>query len=529
VQLCRHDHGCLLHPPQRNHGRATDEMRLNDLALGCRSRASLWACVLACLLFGCLALPIWLNEHVPLVDYPTHLARAEILFLYDRVASFRETYVIDSRLLPNLAMDLVAPMLRHFFSLEVSGKVFLTAVMALYCAGTVALSQALQARIALRAFLLWPMFYNSALLWGFVNYVAGVCIFVAWCPLLLRASADARKQWQTLRYLLLVAGAFACYVAHLTAFIMCCIAWAMLVVREIVVEKRVSRRLLLCGLALVLPVVHYLSLLAGGHFVAGPQISALRYDWLRKVVQLGAFSRGYDWREDLLPTALLLGIGVYCLARGWAVLLVSRAGWIAAGLFAAFLLLPRDANVSTASAFDVRFVWPAVVFLVFALPSQGWTAREKLTIACLASSAWAIRLGYLQSNWRELSNDAARLLTVLDKAPAGSRVYPLCALYAASDAAKKSAALCHVVSYGIARRHFIDLSFFSFAGAQPVLFRSTSRYSGTGRIEEISPDDYVWSSNTRLDATKYLSAHAERIGAACGYVLWRMRATTDHP
>lgn len=493
-------------------------------ASGYRPLPKVPACVLACLLFGCLALPIWLNAHVPLVDYPTHLARAEILSLYDRVPSFRETYVIDPRLLPNLAMDLVAPLLRRFFSLEVSGKIFLTAVMALYCAGTIALSKALQARIAWRAFLLWPMFYNSALLWGFVNYVASVCIFVAWCPLLLRTSADARKPWQTLRYLLLVIGAFACYVAHLTAFIMCCIAWAMLAVREMVVEKRIPRQLWLCGLALLLPVGHYAKLLTSGHFVAGPQITALKYDWLRKVVQLGVFSRGYDWHEDLLPTVLLLGLGVYCLARGWRRLLESRAGWIAAGLFAAFLLLPRDANVSTASAFDVRFVWPAVVFLVFALPSHAWTARERLTIACLASSAWAIRLGYLQSNWRELSNDSSRLLTVLDEVPEGSRVYPLCANYAASDAGKKSAALCHVVSYGIARRHFIDLSFFSFVGAQPVLFRSTTRYSGTGRIEEIRSDDYVWSSNTRADATEYLSAHAQRMGEAGGYVLWRMRA-----
>jgi hypothetical protein len=477
------------------------------------------------LLFCCLASPIWLNAHVPLVDYPAHLARSEILFLYDRVPSFHDTYVIDSRLLPNLAMDLVTPLLRNFFPLEVSGKVFLTAIMALYCAGTLALSKVLFGRVALRTFLLWPMFYNSALLWGFINYVAGVCIFVAWTALLLRTSEssakDARPEWQTLRYFLLIVGAFACYVAHLSAFIMCGIAWTLLVVRELVLEKRVSRQLLLCGLALPLPVIHYASLLLSSHYGAGPQIAGLRFDWLRKLVQLGSFSRGYDWREDLLPTALLLGVGLYCLARSWRELLVSRAAWIAAGLFAAFLLLPRDVNVSTASGFDVRFFWPAVAFLVMALPAYVWSSRERLALACLVVSAWAIRLGYLESNWRELSDESSRLLAVLDKVPVGSPVYPLCGAFAASDAGKTNAALCHVVSYGIARRHLIDRSFFSKAGAEPVLFRSTARYSGQGSITEIGKDDYVWSSANRGDATTFLTDRADRIGETDGYSLWR--------
>jgi hypothetical protein len=477
------------------------------------------------LLFCCLALPIWLNEHVPLVDYPAHLARSEILFLYDRVPSFQDTYLIDSRLLPNLAMDLVTPLLRNFFPLEISGKIFLTAILALYCAGTLALSKVLYGRVALRTFLLWPMFYNSTLLWGFINYVAGVCIFVAWTALLLRTSESsaerARQQWQTVRYLLLIVGAFACYVAHLSAFMMCCIAWTLLVVRELVLEKRVSRQLLLCGLALPLPVIHYASLLLTTHYAAGPQIAGLRFDWLRKFVQLGSFSRGYDWREDLLPTALLLGVGFYCLARSWRELIASRAAWIAAGLLAAFLLLPRDVNVSTASGFDVRFFWPAVAFLVMALPAYVWSSRERLALACLVVSAWAIRLGFLQSNWRELSNESSRLLTVLDQVPVGTPVYPLCGAFAASDAGKSNAALCHVVSYGIARRHLIDLSFFSKAGAEPVLFRSTIRYSGQGRIAEIGKGDYVWTSANRGDATAFLTDRADRIGEADGYSLWR--------
>jgi hypothetical protein len=510
---------------------AQPDLRSRHLtAPGYRSRPAVVVIILACLVFACLALPIWLNEYVPLVDYPTHLARTEILYRYDQVPSFRETYVIDSRLIPNLAIDLVVPVLRHYFSLGVSGKIFLTAMLTLYCAGTVALSKVLYARVALRAFLVWPMFYDSTFLWGFVNYVAGVCIFIAWCALLLRTADDTHKKWQILRYALLIVGAVACYAAHLAAFMLCCAAWMMLVVREIVVEKRISRQLLLCGLAFPLPALHYLSLLTSGHFMSGPEITAFTFDWRPKVTQLAAFSRGYDWREDLLPTVLLLGAGSYCLARSWRRLLISPAGWIALGLFAAFLLLPKQGNASTGSGFDVRFFWPAVVFLVFALPSRGWSSREKLLVALLAGSAWAVRLAYLESNWHKLSNQSSQIVSLFDEIPEGSRIYSLCGEFAASDIGKRDATLCHVVSYGIPRRHLVDLAFFSYLGAQPVIFRTPPRYSGMNRFERIINADYVWASaeSADADASTYLTAHADRIGEVSGYILWRMPGAADH-
>ncbi len=500
----------------------------NNLLSSLRSPQPLLARTLACLLFAGLACPIWLQEYVPLVDYPAHLARTEILFLYDQVPAFQDTYVIDHRLIPNLAMDLVAPRLRHYFSLQVSGKLFLTGIFALYCAAMLALSSVLQARMSLRAFLLWPMFYNSQLLWGFVNYVAGACLFFAWAALLLHTASAPDRRWQPVRYALLIAGAIACYAAHLTAFLMCCVAWTTLVVRALAVEKRLSPELLLCGLALPLPVLHYLSLLTSGQFGAGPEITAFNFDWRPKLLQLGAFSRGYDWQQDLLPTVLLLAAAGYCLARGWRTLLASRAAWIAFGLMAAFLLLPMRGNRSTGSGFDVRFFWPAVVLLVFALRSAGWSSREKLLVALLAGSAWVIRLGYLESNWRALSDASAQMVTLLDTIPEGSRVYPLCGSFSASDAGKRNAALCHVVSYGIPRRHLIDLSFFSFPGAQPVLFRSKPHYSDLGSIQEISNDEYVWASVERPRAATYLTAHAQRIAVAGGYVLWRMPGASEH-
>src|SRR5437016_3957542 len=52
-----------------------------------------------------LAVPIWIVEYPPLVDYPNHLARGYILYHYDDVPSFAEQFDIDWWT-PSLAIDL---------------------------------------------------------------------------------------------------------------------------------------------------------------------------------------------------------------------------------------------------------------------------------------------------------------------------------------------------------------------------------------------------------------------------------------
>src|SRR6185437_4042842 len=56
-------------------------------------------------------LPLVLTRVPPLVDYPDHLARMWILLNRDDIPALARNYVIDWRLLPNLAMDLIVPAL----------------------------------------------------------------------------------------------------------------------------------------------------------------------------------------------------------------------------------------------------------------------------------------------------------------------------------------------------------------------------------------------------------------------------------
>jgi hypothetical protein len=467
---------------------------------------------------------MWLYRYVPLVDYPNHLARMEILSLYDQSPRFQSTYVRDRRPLPNLGMDLVVPYLREYLPLDISGKLFLTGLLALYCAGTAMLGAVLHGRIAMRALLLWPTFYNSTLLWGLINYVSGVCLFVLWAALLIYI-VDKPRRPHPLHYALLLVGAVLCYLAHLTAFIMCCVAWGALVVRSLVLERRVGKPLLICGATLLVPIAIYVEILlsAPRHLALAPTPGILVWAWPGKIAHFSAFTRGYDWHEDLIPTLLLIGAFGYCLYRvrtgGW----VSVALWPALAFFFLFFVLPLNGNADT-WAFDARFYWPAWLFLILALPASGWSAREKTTLAVVTFLAWGMRLETLTAHWKTLSRDSAEMIAVLYQVPEGARLYPVCGTSNDWDVATHIRALCHVTEYAVVDRGIIDPALFSMRGGQPITFRSQPPvYKPQGAVGQLPDYDYVWTIEPSPVVRAYLNAHANPIAAASGFVLWRLR------
>src|SRR5205085_906242 len=114
------------------------------------------------LLTGIMSPLLWTSTP-PLVDYPNHLARMWILL------HGSENYVTNWHLIPNLAMDLVVPILAQFTGLEMAGRLFIAMTMVLPMIGTLTLHRVLHGRVGL-----WPLsallfIYNAALFWGFLN------------------------------------------------------------------------------------------------------------------------------------------------------------------------------------------------------------------------------------------------------------------------------------------------------------------------------------------------------------------------
>jgi hypothetical protein len=132
-----------------------------------RLRAALWVICVALTLS-----PLMWVRIPPLVDYPNHLARIWILVHGAEIPELALNYVIHWRILPDLAMDLVASVLSWVMPVEQAGRAFIALTMLALVAGTVALHRVLHGRLEA-----WPIcsvlfVYNAALYWGFLN-----CLF----------------------------------------------------------------------------------------------------------------------------------------------------------------------------------------------------------------------------------------------------------------------------------------------------------------------------------------------------------------
>src|SRR5258708_14116308 len=137
------------------------------------------------LILGALTLsPLFATAVPPLVDYPDHLARMWILLHAKDIPALASNYIVDWRLSPNVAMDLVVPSLARLMPLEDAGRLFVALTMASLVLGTMTLHRALYGRIGL-----WPLasllfVYNSVLYWGFVNFLftlgLALVTFSAW-------------------------------------------------------------------------------------------------------------------------------------------------------------------------------------------------------------------------------------------------------------------------------------------------------------------------------------------------------------
>src|SRR5271155_4230274 len=152
-------------------------------------------------LLAIVSLPLFSTVLPPLVDYPNHLARLHLI-----AEGGNQFYAVRWAPLPDLAADLVVPVLAQVMPLALAGKLFLVLTFALIAGGTVWLN-----RVATGCWRLWPLLaflllYDRILLWGFINYLFGLGLAI--CGLALWLSLDERPGWRGLASSLVGLGCF---------------------------------------------------------------------------------------------------------------------------------------------------------------------------------------------------------------------------------------------------------------------------------------------------------------------------------
>lgn len=137
-------------------------------------------------------LPVLLVSHLPLVDYPNHLARFEIFQRFQSSEFFATFYEWRWGFIPNLALDLLVIPATYLLPVETAANFVTLLALIVLCFGTIQLDRELHGdRWGVSSFV-GLIVYNGAFRYGFINYIIAVSfalvLFVLWVRLRPRLS-----------------------------------------------------------------------------------------------------------------------------------------------------------------------------------------------------------------------------------------------------------------------------------------------------------------------------------------------------
>ena len=400
-------------------------------------------------LLAVASVPVFSTVLPPLVDYPNHLARMHLL------AEGGNAYYAERWApLPNLAADLVIPVLARVMPLALAGKLFLVASFALLAGGVFWLN-----RMAAGGWRWWPLLaflflYNRILLWGFINDLFGLGL--ALCGLALWLALEERTA--SLRVAVSSLVALACFFAHLVAFGVYALALAGIeaVPASGETPREIARRAGIAAVQFVAPAAIFL---LWWHGSAGGPVSYAGF--LRKADLLFSVFDNYNRAFDVTCFVLLAAALIF-LAATRRLVFAPRILAALALLFAAYLLLPSQ--LLSGSGADHRL--PVALFLLLiAGASPQLARREGLALAAAAGLMFVARMGVIERVWLRSDAVYAADLAVLDRLPEGPK---LAVAFPVGEEQAGAIPLLHLPALAVARREAFVPTLFAFPAQQPL-------------------------------------------------------------
>jgi hypothetical protein len=351
-------------------------------------------------------LPIASVRLPPILDYPNHLARMHILAALPASADLARYYRAVWTPIPNLAWDAVVPPLAALMPAENAMRLTLAAMLLGVAGGAMVLNRAAFGRWSA-----WPLFaflalYNRMLLWGFLNYLAGVALMLwalaAWIALAPRLG---------LRLVVGTALATAIYFAHLAAFG----AYALAIVAMALAAPAGKIRQAAIALATLAP--------GAALFLLAPTSGAESHiDYgnpFRKLDLPVSIFDNYNRVFDGATFGVILALTIYGLWRQ-KIVLHGALRWSLAALLAAYVILPS--RLLSASGIDHRL--PVAIALLFVAASD-WGAitgkwRSIATAALMA--LLLVRMGVIEAVWLKADRQYEALRPVLGHIALGATV-----------------------------------------------------------------------------------------------------------
>jgi hypothetical protein len=422
------------------------------------------------------ALPVLLCGILPLVDYPNHLARMQLIARLQFDPDLQRFYALAWRPIPDLAMDVVVPPLLHLLPLETAGKAFVLTSFLLIVLGAALLHRAVHGRWSAWSALAFLLLYNRLLLWGLLNYLFGLGLALV----ALAASIALRERAIGLRLAVGTGFAFALYFAHLMAFGVFAVLWLGYEVPNLRRGRQLgagAARLAVAALPLLLPLG---LMLASGTGEGG----ATRFGppWRKADLLFSVFDL-YHRPFDIACFALAVAGLAYAYWRRWLALAPALALPLAL-LALAYVVMPTD--LAGATGVDRRLP------LALALALCGGTAwvapdrRRELLFLAAAGAMLVLRLGTVAASWAASDREYQTLLAGIDALPKASRVavaFPPAALNVSATP------LAHFPVLAAARRDAFVPTLFARPTQQPVVLQPRYR----ALADRTSPDG-LWDA-----------------------------------
>jgi hypothetical protein len=375
-----------------------------------RTRTALLLCVVG------VSLPFLMAPFPPSTDLAQHMAQVR---LAGDVLAGRAPELAIAWLAPNNLVYAILAALSAVMAPTTAARVGLWLVMLCWTLATLALAVR-RGRDPLLGVVASVLAFQSALYWGFLNFLVGWPVFVVWLQL---TSAPVRTHQRWRHGLALIATGLLLYSAHILWFALGGV-W-----------------LLLAGILTRPPV--FIWLLRLGSMVPGAWLAAVWYPQLtqhRARFETGAMWRP-DWWQRLHPLELLKTImggpaGPGPAAIGGAlvfwvlVVLVTRWGEVrrhsdrmllsAAAMMGLLALVGPDKYMNTIH-FGQRWAPCAAALLLVGLPAPRLRLRVAFSVGLLGAACTATCLAWLSFATMEMSGFRA----ALDASPPNARVLGL--------------------------------------------------------------------------------------------------------
>jgi hypothetical protein len=359
-------------------------------------------------LFVISVAPVLLVRIPAMIDYVNHLARMHVLV--DAAAGrSNPAYVVDTRLYPNLAVDIIVPWLAQLVGVETATRIFLLASQTLVVTGAIALEIVVRGRHQISGFAALIALYSLPFLWGLLNFEFG-CGVALWAIAAWIRYRDSRWQVRIALHTIFVVVLF---VTHLFGLGIYGLTIGCYELSRLAGYRHAARTFALMGLPVV--GLYFYLIWSGG------AIGRSVFDWwfMFKLMWPLLVMNGYNLS---LSIALAVTIAALLLFLGYnrVFALTRPAIFIGSGFLVAYLIMPTRFFDSAYT--EVRLI-PAIMTILPAFLTVSWPSRSVRSLVLLVVVAVIlVNAASIASVWLAYRFDYAEIVQSFRLLPPGSTI-----------------------------------------------------------------------------------------------------------